>query len=605
MTRPGEPDRELLELYARELAYLRERGAEFAKDHPKIAARLGLSSQGSSDPHVERLIEAFAFLTTRLARELEAELPLYTNSLLGSLAPQLVCPVPAMAIACFEVDPKEAKLGSGYTIDKHTPLFAASSKGPECHFRTALPVTLWPIEITQAAMVPPETLEVPSWLLSRAAAALQIDIASGGLTLDKLGMRSLRFHIAGGGMQASNLYDLIAAQTINVLVGNPKTQTWSSAKLRTVGFDADEDVLPYPAHASRAHRLVQEYFAFPDKFHFFDLVFTERTELPTTKDARIIILFGQKPDKPVSVKPTTLKLGCTPVINLFPRNAEPIRVDQTRPEYRLVADARRERTTEIHSITRVAATAPGEPQQIEYVPFFSFVHHRPEEAPRAFWHLRRVPTGRKDLPGTDVLLTFVNTEFVPTRPPSETVYANVLCTNRDLAGEVGKDTRLSPERPVPASKIVCISKPTPQRPAPLGGQALWRLVSNLTQNHLAVSDNRMGAAALREMLRGYVFGDAPEAERQIDAIASISSRVVTRRMGSDSWRGHCRGLEITMTLDDGNFAGSSPVLFASVLSRYFALQAHINSFTELVLRRSSRDEEWKRWPPTAGEKALL
>ncbi len=605
MNRPGEPDRELLELYARELAYLRERGAEFAKDHPKIAARLGLSSQGSSDPHVERLIEAFAFLTTRLSRELEAELPLYTNSLLASLAPQLVCPVPAMAIASFEIDPKEAKLGSGYTIEKNTPLFATSSKGPECHFRTALPVTLWPLEITQAAMLPPEKLEVPSWLISRAAGALQIDIVSGGLTLDKLGMKSLRLHIAGGGMPASNLYDLIAAHTISVLVGTPKGTVWTEAKLRPVGFDADEDVLPYPAHAHRAHRLVQEYFAFPDKFHFFDLLFTERTELPAGKEARIIVLFGQKPDKPVSVKASTLKLGCTPIINLFSRNAEPIRIDHTRPEYRLVADSRRERTTEIHSITRVAATAPGEPQQIDYVPFFSFTHRRPQEAPRAFWHPRRVPTGRKDLPGTDMLLTFVNTDFTPTRPPSETVYASVLCTNRDLAAEVGKDTVLSPERPVPATKIVCISKPTPQRPAPLGGQALWRLVSNLTQNHLSISDERVGASALREMLRGYIFGDVPEAERQIDAIASISSRVVTRRMGSDVWRGHCRGLEITLTLDDGNFAGSSAVLFASVLSRYFALQAHINSFTELVLRRSTRDEEWKRWPPTAGEKALL
>jgi len=603
MTRPGEPDRDMLELYARELTYLRERGAEFAKDYPKIAARLGVSGQTSSDPHVEQLIQSFAFLSARLASEIEAELPLYTTSLLGALYPQLACPVPAMAIACFEVDPKESKLGSGYTIAKHTPLFAASQSGPVCHFRTAFPITLWPIEIKNAAMVPPETLDIPSWFLTNAAAAMSIEIATGGVPLDKLGMRSLRVHLAGGGMSAAKLYDLIAAHTVKVLVvGDNPSQDWVEAKIRPVGFDPDEDVLPYPPQAHRAHRLVQEYFAFPEKFHFFDIEFGA---LPPQKSVKIIVLFSEKPPSGIAIRASTLKLGCVPVINLFPRSAEPIRVDHTRPEYRLVADARRERTTEIHSITRVAATAPGEPHQVEYSPFFSFVHHRAGEKPRAFWHARRVETGRKDLPGTDLHLTFVDTDFRVSRPPSEAVYASVLCTNRDLAGEIAMGTQLSPERPIPAKKIVCLTKPTLQRAAPLGGEALWRLISNLSQNHLSLTDNQTGAGALREILRAYVFGDAPDAERQIDAIQEVSSRVVTRRLGSDAWRGYCRGLEITLTIADEQFAGSSAVLLAAVLSRFFALQAHINAFTELVLKRASRAEVWKRWPPTAGERALL
>lgn len=597
------PDREVLEAYARELAYLRERGADFAKDYPKIAARLSLSGQGSADPHVERLIEAFAFLSAKLTREIDAELPLYTTSLLGVLYPQLVCPIPAMAIAAFEIDPKEGKLGSGYTIAKHSPLFATAQTGPVCYFRTAYPVTLWPIEIKNVAMVAPEVLDVPAFLLSKAAAAMRIDIATGGVLLNKLGMKSLRFHIAGGGMNTARIYDLLAANAFKVLVvGSNGARDWFEAKIRLVGFDGDEDVLPYPPHAHRAHRLIQEYFSFPEKFHFFDI---EMPELPAERDAKIIILFDEKPTGGVAVRPGTLQLGCTPIINLFPKNAEPIRVDHRLPEYRLIPDARRERTTEIHSITRVAATAPGEPQQIEYAPFFSYVHHRSGNAPRAFWHGRRLPTGRKDLPGSDILLTFVDTDFRPSRPPSEAIYASVLCTNRDLANEISMGTVLSPERPIPTKKIVFLTKPTPPRAAPLGGDALWRLVSNLSQNHLSITDGRAGVSSLREILRAYVFGESPDAERQIDALLSISSRVVTRRLGSDEWRGYCRGLEITLTLADDQFAGSSPLLLASVLSRFFALQAHINAFTELVLKRASREEVWKRWPPTAGEKALL
>ena len=603
MTSAADANREMLELYARELGYLRERGSEFAKDFPKVAARLGISGQVCADPHVERLIESFAFLSARLSREMEAELPLLTGSLLGVLYPQLTAPVPAMAIAQFEIEPRESKLGSGYTIEKHTPLFATSQSGPICRFRTAYPVTLWPIEVKNASLVPPEVLDFPSWLLSNVMSVLKIDLSTPGVTLDKLGMKSLRFHIAGGGMATARLYDLLAAHTEKVLVVGPGGEkSFVEARLRPVGFEADEDVLPYPEHAHRAHRLVQEYFSLPEKFHFFDIEFTK---LPATRDLSIFLFFNEKPPSGVAVRATTLKLGCTPIINLYSKSAEPIRVDQSRPEYRLAPDARNERTTEIHSITRVAATSAGEPTQIEYEPFFSYTHRKTGEEPRAFFHARRVPTGRKELPGTEMFLSFVNIDFHPHRPPSETVYATVLCTNRDLAGEIAMGTQLSQERPAPVKKIVCLTKPTPQHAAPLGGEALWRLISNLSVNHLSITDGRSGAMALRESLRSYVFGDSPDAQRQIDAMLEISSRVVTRRLGRDAWRGYCRGLEITLTIADDQFAGSSAVLLASVLSRYFALQAHVNAFTELALKRASREEIWKRWPPTAGERALL
>jgi type VI secretion system protein ImpG len=603
VTRGGDPDKELLDLYARELAYLRERGAEFARDYPKIAARLGIAGQVCADPHVERLLEAFAFLNARLSNQLESELPLLTTSLLGLLYPQMTSPVPAMAIAGFEVDPRESKLGSGYPIPKHTPLFADAQTGQVCRFRTAFPITLWPVEVKRAAIVPPERLDLPSWMLEGVSAALEIDIATGVGTLDKLGMRSLRFHIAGSGMNAARLYDLLAGHARKVLIIGGKAATdFVETRIRMVGFEPDEDILPYPEHAHRGHRLIQEYFAFPEKFHFFDV---ELPKLPAAQSARIVLLFDEKPASGVVVREGTLKLGCVPIINLFTKSAEPIRVDQTRPEYRLVADVRRERTTEIHSILRVSATAPGEPKQIHYEPFFAYAHRRRGEEPRAFWHARRTLTGRKELPGTDVVLSFVDGNFHPERPPSDTVHATVLCTNRDLAEEIPMGAALSLERPAPARKIVFLTNPTPQRVAPLGGEALWRLVGNLSLNHLSISDGRAGAEALRDIVRGYIYGDAPEAEHQIDAIVSVTSRVVTRRLGNEAWRGYCRGIEITLTLNDEQLIASSPILWASVLSRFFALYVHMNSFTELVLKRDKREEVWKRWPLMAGEKVLL
>jgi type VI secretion system protein ImpG len=53
-------DHDLLHYYVQELAYLRRAGVSFAQRYPKVASRLELSENESPDPHVERLIEAFA-----------------------------------------------------------------------------------------------------------------------------------------------------------------------------------------------------------------------------------------------------------------------------------------------------------------------------------------------------------------------------------------------------------------------------------------------------------------------------------------------------------------------------------------------------------------
>ena len=58
---------ELLPYYNDELSYIRNLAAEFAKDHPKIAKRLRVSPDAIEDPHVARLIEAFAYLNARPA----------------------------------------------------------------------------------------------------------------------------------------------------------------------------------------------------------------------------------------------------------------------------------------------------------------------------------------------------------------------------------------------------------------------------------------------------------------------------------------------------------------------------------------------------------
>jgi len=82
-------DYSFLEYYRRELGYLRTQGHEFAKKYPRVAGRLDFGSSESTDPHTERLIEAFAFLAARVHRDLENEFPLISDTLIHSVCPNL------------------------------------------------------------------------------------------------------------------------------------------------------------------------------------------------------------------------------------------------------------------------------------------------------------------------------------------------------------------------------------------------------------------------------------------------------------------------------------------------------------------------------------
>ena len=53
---------ELLEYYERELTYMRQMGGDFARKYPRVAGRLLLNEDSCADPHVERLLQGFAFL---------------------------------------------------------------------------------------------------------------------------------------------------------------------------------------------------------------------------------------------------------------------------------------------------------------------------------------------------------------------------------------------------------------------------------------------------------------------------------------------------------------------------------------------------------------
>jgi type VI secretion system protein ImpG len=605
---PADAREELLRAYWRELSYLRNMGSAFAETYPKVAGRLELGADVSPDPHVERLIESFAFLTARIQQNLDSEFPEIAVELLNILHPHYLNPIPSMTVAAFEVDPRRGKLTSGHVIAKHTPLFAHAVQGEAvCRFRTCYPVTLWPVAVAEAAFESPARFP----FLDAAAdvvSVLRLRIESRAGALGELGLDRLRFYLNGDRIQIDALYELLFCHCAGVMLlpeGDlgRRPERLAAGALRPVGFERDEEVLPYPPFSQPAYRLVQEYFTFPQKFLFADVTGLERHG--SEQAFELLILLRRVPGNWLAVDRDTFVLGATPVINLFPRTTEPIRLDHRRAEYPLVPDARRERFTEIHSILQVSGSPDARNRGRLYEPFYSFNHHLAERGQKAFWHARRQASLRKTVPGSEMVLSLVDLDFQPFQPPSETIYAHTLCTNRTLAEQLMAGALLQTDVAAPVARIVALTKPTPQISPPSDGSTLWRLVSHLSLNYLSFSTGEESLKALREILKLYCTSEHAVAHQQIQGIREMALRRTVQRVGSQAWRGFCQGTEITLTFDENAYVGGGAFLLAAVLDRFFGLYASVNSFTQLVIRSQQREGAWKRWPSRAGDQAVL
>lgn len=586
---------DLLEYYKRELAYFRSQGADFARRYPKVASRLAFGGTESPDPHTERLIEANAFLAARVHRDLDREFPKIAAGLLDQLCPSLMQPVPSMSVAGFELDPTQGKVTAGYKVPRHTSLVVRSTGSEVCRLRTAWDTVLWPLRITDVR------------LADGACLSIQIQCFD-GVGLEELSLERLQLHLHGDWMTTMPLYELLVSAVVGVSLidGHGQAHALPPGAWQELGYGRDEAVLPNPPHAAPAYGLMQEYFTCPRKFHFFEVQGLKgRLGAGSQFELRLQLDRGVRSLRGLDAQ--SFRLGCVPVINLFPRTSEPLTIDHRQYEYMLVADRQHESTTEIHSIVSVVASDPNAERPIQ-VPAFaaqdnlSAIDFAQAQTPRVFWTARREASLRKDISGSDMFLSFVDPHNATARPAEPVVYAQLLCTNRRLAEQISAGTALRAENMSSAPKITCLYEPSAQRDPPLGSATLWKLVSLLRLNHQSLVGGPNGIETLRDMLALFASDSARDLA-QIHGLRSLQAHGVTARLGTDAWRGFCRGTEVALSFDEDAYVGGSPLLLAAVLARFFALYTTVNSFVRLKVRRG--DEDWKQWAPMSGHQHLV
>ena len=623
-------DPRLLRYYNQELQHLREMGAEFAERFPKIAARLGMEGIEVADPYVERLLEGASFLSARVQLRMDAEFPRFTQRLLEMVYPHYLAPTPSMLIAQVNPTPGEANLAKGFVLPAGSSFRhnLAQSDAIACEFRSAHDLTLWPLELVQAryftfaADVPLNRLP----LGGRVKGGVRIKLrTTAGLKFTDLSMDTLQLHLSGAREVANKLYELIGASCLGCVImpasDKPGSQfDFLRAKLvQMTGFEDEQALLPTRMRGFGGYRLLQEYFSFPERFMFFEIGGLGGKLGYAVEELEFVLLFGQGDAMLESVvDATNFRLHCTPAVNLFPKRLDRVHVTDSSHEYHVVPDRTHPADFEIYELMEVTGHFAGSRDEQRFLPFYADFHsdmgtndgfYSCRREPRLLSEKQKRYGPRTGYVGSEVFLSLVDPHEAPYRTDLRQISMQALCTNRDLPvlmslGSGKTDFVLDVSAPV--DSIRCAKGPT--RPYSMLGEGsiAWRLISHLALNYLSLLDTNPeeGASALREMLMLYSTTGDSGMQRQVEGVKSVSVAPTVARLPLSGPLCFGRGLDITLEVDEIGFEGSGAFLFGSVIERFFARHASINSFTRLNLRSMTRGPIM-RWEPRCGRRPIV
>lgn len=623
-------DRRFLKHYEQELTFMRDMGEEFASAYPKIAGRLGMGHLEVMDPYVERLMEGFAFMAARVQLELENQYPKLTQSLLEIVYPHYLAPIPSMMIARMEPDASQGNLAAGVTLPRGTELrgLVRGDAQTAVTYSTSQDLTLWPLAVTEAEYIDARGDLVAAGLGQHvsAKAALRLRITrTDGAPLKDLPLDTLKVFLTGSTSEPWRLYEAIHAQGVGLAGRSTKRRDdWVEplgGSITPCGFSPDEALLPTPGASFDGYRLLQEYFALPQRFFFSEFGgLSPAIRRASGKDLDLYILLKDGNPDLKSVTPANFDLHAVPAINLFEKRCDRVHVSGTEVDHLVTVDRTAPMDYEIYRLTSVTGIAGEKQDDLAFRPFYSADDFTPlGDTHTAYYSQHRRARHRSDRQrqtrtrtsylGSELYVMLTDRTQAPFPGSLQQLSVTALCTNRDLPllTSIGVgDTDFTLPRGGPVKRIRAIVPLTRPRSCLADGAQSWQLISHLSLNYLSLvdADRGKGAAALREIVGLYAGLGDPALAKQLEGLASVSSRPIVRRLADQVLSTAVRGLEIRVGFDESNFEGTGCYLLGAVLEAYFAKYVALNSFTETCIHSPQRGDI-ARWPPKSGTRPLI
>ncbi|HDL7751864.1 TPA: type VI secretion system baseplate subunit TssF [Yersinia enterocolitica] len=595
----------LLLYYQKELSFLKKHGEEFSRKYPKIARRLGYHHGISEDPHIERLTESFAFLSSRIHQRLDEDLPEVMEALLLNLAPQFLYNYPSSCVVSIEPDPNSSGMTTLYQLPAGAQIFTRHKISTQCHFRTVYPLTIVPATINDAKLY-----------YDKKSSLWKIEINMHFWDRVDLATNYIRFYLNGPANITGMIYTLLCSELDYIVIEKNDNVLYEiKPRISCVGFDENETTLPQNGNISHIHHLVLDYFSFPEKFNFIDINFGSEITFSSGESLKITTVLKKtssryEPDKIVNyINKDIFKINCAPIVNLFEKKTEPLRLSGENDEHQLNVDLHRRGEVQIWSVHKVTLHRQDNDsvKAIPLRPLFGLEHMMSEKSYNIFWHSSHCRGGNEKSEENVYIRLTDDGGNKPGILSGDVLSIDVVCTNGDIPSSMNNgdpDGDFDSDIPVADLRITALTRPSKMRPAITLSGLNWRVISQLSLNHVLLSGTD-GAMVLREMLSIYNYNNTQEITTFISWIKDLQVTPVSSRLPGICPPVTANGINITVILSQDAWMHPECFLFCTFLDRFLGLHAPVNSFTRVITVIEHAEHTRKVWPVRAGKLSWL
>ena len=591
-----------LKYYHEEIEYLRNSGSDFSKKHPKLGKELHLGDNSVADPHVERIIESFAFLTSRLNKKIDDLQPVIARQILSILYPSLSQSMPSCAIAEFCADPTQGSLTDKFEIPKGKSLYA-NKDGLISHFTTVYPVTLWPITIEHVSIESLDEIRshIPKNINCNHGLVIKLKCHKGNFS--NLSMNSLTFHLSDKAMKSWAMYESIMSHDDSLEIPlvikekTGKTKISGPLQINELGLKDNETLLSVSSQNSQVFQIIRDYFHFPEKFLFFEL-----SNLNLRYDTNEITLYipikTSHTGIPTNISKNSIKLGCSPVVNLYPLKSDPISYNHENHEYPLIADERQLNITEVHHVDNVFRTDGGDFEKISPYFFNPFSKKQVENgSSNSYWVSHNYKKTLNNELYNSTSIQIVDRDMNIKNARDETLFADIWCVNRHLCEDLNEGDELFSEESPPTSIIKIINRPVPYSPAPDDGYVLWYFISQLSHDNASITRSENAIYSIKNMLNMYASSVNSDQQNIIDSISSLKFKKSVNRVSNQAWCGFRQGIHMDISVRPITHYGASSLMMCKIINMYISNQMDSRKFFSSTVNQIGKDVPWVQWMP--------
>lgn len=582
----------LLHYFEQELESIKQEGAEFAKANPGLASNLGINEKGIDDPNVNRLIESVAFLNAKISKKLDDGVDELSESILGTLYPDVDAPFPAVSSVQFQLD---GSLTTASKITKGELLSIINEKGEEWTFSTAANAKLSPIEIVEANYhrLPFEKPEVES--NEKIKAKMSIDFATQKevakdevITIDEIDLK-----ISDEQRINSLIYAAIAKEClcIEVSYGN-KTKLLKSSNIKKAGFDTELRLLPKSYQQLDGMQLAREVLNSQQSFEYLRIEDLSISLGATDKLTLNIYLSSENSELEQNVSQRSFQYGCVPIVNLYRKSAEPYKLkgnERSDIEVRGLKGGPLE-VYKIDSVDCLQGKSERKAIAAAYQPGMKLERNLK-------WSAKRTHNTSEKGNYCKTTLTVISKDEVA----DEIICPQVWVKNHNnISRNINRSQQLDIEFQEARSEFKAIALAEPVREGMSiehDGQSRWTL---LKRSGIGYITNE-GVAAIKEILQQANIYQDKQVNLMIDAISACDTQRLIRRAFDNNHSGFINGQKITLHISNEVFGNFSLYLFGLVISRLLTELTTINSFTELELITAGQQQAVVKYPAQMGQ----